>query len=73
MNLSDFHRRGELRVVIRCADDPSAHRIAPHQPGIVGLQQFGRRAKAVSVAVASAESGELGSLIQAACAYRLFA
>jgi hypothetical protein len=23
--------------------DPRAHRIAPHQPGIAGLQQFGRR------------------------------
>jgi hypothetical protein len=32
-----------LCVVIRHGIDPHSHRIAPHQPGIARLQQFGRR------------------------------
>ncbi len=43
LNLYEFHGRGAFRVVVRYVIDPRAYRIAPHQPGIEGLQQFGRR------------------------------
>ena len=40
---SEFHGCGASFVVIYHRVDPSAHGIAPHQPSIVGFQQFGRR------------------------------
>jgi hypothetical protein len=41
LNLGEFYGRGAFRIVIRHVIDPSADGIAPHQPSIVGLQQFG--------------------------------
>jgi hypothetical protein len=35
---------GAFFVVVSHAVDPHVHRIAPHQPGIAGLHQVGRRA-----------------------------
>ena len=43
LNLGDFHGSEAFLVVISHVIDPSAHGIAPHQPGIVRLQQFRRR------------------------------
>ena len=45
LNLLQFHRRGAFVVVVPRAIDPRADGIAPHQPGIVGLQHFGRRSR----------------------------
>jgi hypothetical protein len=41
LNLAEFHVCVAFFVVVCHAIDPRAHRIAPHQPSIVGLQQFG--------------------------------
>ena len=41
LSLSDYHGRGEFHVVIHYGIDSSARGIAAHQPGIIGLQQFG--------------------------------
>jgi hypothetical protein len=38
-------------IVVPHTIDPSAHGIAPHEPGIIGLQQFGRRAHIVHAGV----------------------
>jgi hypothetical protein len=43
LNLSEFHGCGAFCIVIHNAVDPSANRIAPHQPSVVGLQQIGSR------------------------------
>jgi hypothetical protein len=43
LNLDEFDRRGASFVVLRHAVDPRAHGIAPHEPGVAGLQQLGRR------------------------------
>jgi hypothetical protein len=43
LNLGNRDRYRTLFIIIRHAVDPSAHGIATHQPGIRGLQQFGRR------------------------------
>ena len=42
LNLGEFDRSRAFLVIVRHMVDPRAHGIAPHQPGIVGLQQFGR-------------------------------
>ena len=39
----EFHSSAASFVVARHGIDPSAHRIAPHQPSVEGLQQVGRR------------------------------
>jgi len=39
-------RCGAFFVIVNHVVDPSAHGIAPHQPGIAGFQQFGRRTHA---------------------------
>src|ERR1700737_2021174 len=41
LNLCKFHGRGAFLVVVSHVIDPGAYGIAPHQPSIVGLQQFG--------------------------------
>jgi hypothetical protein len=43
LNLGEFHGCGAFTVVVRHAVDPGAHGIAPHQPGVAGPQQIGRR------------------------------
>jgi len=43
LNLCEFHGHRAFFVVIRHMIDPCAHGIAPHQPGVAGLQQVGRR------------------------------
>ena len=43
LNLGEFHECGAGFVVVRHAVDPGAHGIAPHQPGIIGPEEFGRR------------------------------
>ena len=40
LNLDEFHRRGASFIVIDDVIYPSAYRVAPHQTGIVRLQQF---------------------------------
>jgi hypothetical protein len=40
-----FHSCGAFLVVVSHGIDPRAHGIAPHQPSIIGLQQFGRRSR----------------------------
>ena len=45
LNLGEFHGARTLLIIIHHGIDPSADGIAPHQPGIVGLQQFGRRTR----------------------------
>ena len=47
LSLCKLHRCATLRVIVSHVVDPRAHRIAPHQPGIVRLQQFGRRSTSV--------------------------
>jgi hypothetical protein len=39
----DFYRRRTFRVVICNEVDPTAHRVAPHHPGVVRLQHVGHR------------------------------
>jgi hypothetical protein len=41
VNPSEFHGRRAFFVVVRHPIDPSAYGIAPHQPSIIRLQQFG--------------------------------
>ena len=43
LHLGQFHGRRTCLVVVGDVVDPGAHGIPMHQPGIVGLQQFGRR------------------------------
>lgn len=43
LSLRDFHRSGARLIVIHHMIDPSAHGKAAHQPGIIGLQEIGRR------------------------------
>src|ERR1022692_3080184 len=43
LNLSEFHGCGAFFVVVSHVVDPRAYGIAPHSPGIVRSQQFGRR------------------------------
>jgi len=43
LSLGDLHRSRTLLIVIRHTVDPRAHGIAPHQFGIIRLQQFGGR------------------------------
>jgi hypothetical protein len=43
LNLGKFHWSRAFFVVVRHVVDPGAYGKAPHQPGIAGLQQFGRR------------------------------
>jgi hypothetical protein len=43
VNLGRLHGYGSSLVIIHHMIDPRAHRIATHEPGIEGLQQFGRR------------------------------
>jgi hypothetical protein len=45
LSLSDFHGSRTFLVVVRHVVDPSADGIAPHQAGVVGLRQFGRRTR----------------------------
>jgi hypothetical protein len=42
LNLCESYRCGTFLVIVRHMVNPSAHGIAPHQPSIAGLQQFGR-------------------------------
>jgi hypothetical protein len=51
LNLGEFHGCGAGFVVIGNVIDPRAHGIAPHEPGIKGLQQIGRRAHIVHAGV----------------------
>jgi hypothetical protein len=44
LNTGRPHGRGAL-VVVHHMIDPRAHGIAPHEPSIEGLQQFGRRSQ----------------------------
>ncbi len=43
LNLGEFHGCRAFLVVVSHLIDPSAYRIAPHQPSIIGHQQFGHR------------------------------
>src|ERR1035437_7928161 len=43
--LTKLHGCGAFRVVVSHVIDPRAHGIAPHEPSIVGLEQFGRRSR----------------------------
>jgi len=43
LSLIEFNRPRTLLVVVSDVIDPTAHRKASHHPGIVGLQQIGRR------------------------------
>ena len=43
LNLLEFHGCRTGFVIIGDVVDPRAHGIAPHQPGIVGLQEVGHR------------------------------
>ena len=43
LHLGEFHGRGAGFVVVSHGIDPTAYGVAPHQPSIVGLQQFRRR------------------------------
>jgi hypothetical protein len=43
--LTKLHGRGARYVVVSHGIDPRAHGIAPHEPSIVGLEQFGRRSR----------------------------
>jgi hypothetical protein len=40
LNLREFHGTGAFLVIIGDVIEPRAHRIASHQPSIVGLHQF---------------------------------
>src|SRR5271169_271898 len=40
LSLDDLHRSRALLVVVRHIVDPTAHGVAPHGLGVVGLQQF---------------------------------
>jgi hypothetical protein len=42
LSVGKFHRCGAILVVVSHVIDPGAYGITPHQPGIAGLQQFGR-------------------------------
>jgi hypothetical protein len=44
LSFRDFYGRGTQLIVIHHVIDSSAYGIAAHQPGIKGLQQFGRYA-----------------------------
>jgi hypothetical protein len=50
LNLSEFHGSRAFLGVIRHVVDPRAYGIAPHQPGIGGLQQIGRRSQQIVLA-----------------------
>jgi hypothetical protein len=43
LNLCERHGFGTLLIIVRHIVNPRAHRIAPHQPSIKALKQFGRR------------------------------
>src|ERR1019366_6190557 len=43
LNRGEFHGLRAFLIVVSRGIDPSAHGITPHQSGIAGLQQFGRR------------------------------
>jgi hypothetical protein len=45
LNLDEFHGHGARFIIIGDVIDSCAHGIAPHQPGIMGLQQIGRRSR----------------------------
>ena len=41
LNLGKLHRTRTLLIIVRHVIDTGAHGVAPHEPSIAGLQQFG--------------------------------